>query len=175
LFIRINPERIQERGFLGITPTDNPRVNMAVSVLKDENESEYQETRTYTLETMLHTLSHIFIRRLSEVSGLGAGSLSHKVFPFDGSILIYTTIYPTLGQLQEVFKGSMKDLLDHIELEKAAMHCPRDPICLESMLDKGSCFACLHIPEYSCDHYWNKQLDRRTLWSHDSGVKGLWN
>ncbi len=175
LFIRVNPRCLQEREFLRDTPTDNPRMNMALSALADEKEKDKTKTKTYVLETMLHTLSHLLMRRLSEVSGLSAGSLSHKIYPFDGSILIYTTVYPTLGQLEEVFKGNMEELINYVELEKKAMNCPRDPICLESMMDKGSCFACLHIPEYSCDHYWNKQLDRRILWSHIPGVKGLWN
>lgn len=175
LFIRVDSQQIQNRGFLRETPTDNPRVNMAWSAIKDEGEKDRTKSKSYAIETMLHTLSHLIIRRLAEVSGLSAGSLSHKIYPYDGSILIYTTTYPTLGQLEEVFKGNMEDLLNYVELEKAAMNCPRDPICLESMMEKGSCFACLHIPEYSCDHYWNKQLDRRILWSHVPGVKGLWN
>jgi len=164
LFIRLSPTRLIEQEFLDSKYNIQPRIGLSLTS-KDKIDK---------IEIMLHTLSHLIIRRLSAISGLSEGSLSHKIYPCDASILIYTTVHPTLGQLQEVFETKMSELLDPNELKRKAMTCPRDPLCLQSDTDPGSCFACLHIPEYSCDHYWNKSLNRCTLWQSGVGKKGLW-
>jgi hypothetical protein len=165
IFIRINPKRMIDQGFINNQNFESPRLNIALA-LEDELK---------VIETMLHTFSHIMIRRLSNISGLSSGSLSHKIFPHDCSILIYTTIHPTLGQLQELFENKMSEFLNHIQIKQMAMNCPRDPICIESQVNPGSCFACLHIPEYSCSHYWNENLNRILLWNPIKGSVNLWN
>jgi len=165
LFIRVDPDRINTIGLIKAGVTLSSSLNVSLADPKDLEK----------IEILLHTLSHIIIRRLAEVSGLSAGSFSHKIYPSHCSLLIYTTVHPTLGQLQEVFETKITALFDVSRLKMLAMNCPRDPICLEQSDNPANCFACLHIPEYSCDHYWNKKLDRRLLFSHEAGVVGLWN
>ncbi len=163
LYIKIEPSRILE--LLNINgKTDYDSLNVA---LIEDNE------QIKKIDCILHTLSHILIRRISEISGLGIGSLSHRIFPHAGSILLFTTIFPTLGQLREVFEGNILELTDPIKLKRKASNCPRDPICSKNAIDPANCFACLHIPDHCCDGYWNRSLDRRVLWNKE-GI-GLWN
>jgi len=144
--------------------SNNSKLNLA---LNSNNEIEEE------IEKMLHTLSHILIRRTSEISGLGLGSISHRIIPKAGSILLYTTVFPTLGQLREIFEYNITELVDSTKLKRKASECPRDPICLENKIDPANCYACLHIPDHCCDGYWNRNLDRRTLWNGDGS--GIWN
>ena len=163
LFICINPAILLKKCNIDIK-SENPKIDLA---LLDEGEKIKQ------VEKLLHTFSHVFIRRVTQISGLGLGSVSHRIFPRSGAFLIYTNVYPTLGQLREVFENRTLDLIEPLTMMRMASSCPRDPICSENEIDPANCFACLHIPDHCCDGYWNRQLDRQTLWNNDGS--GLWN
>jgi hypothetical protein len=163
LFIKFDPKALVTNCNVS-KKSNNNNINLALI----EDEITYQK-----IETLLHTISHLLIRRISQISGLGLGSLSHRIFPKAGSILLYTTVFPTLGQLREVFEYNIMELTNPLKIKRQASKCPRDPICLENEFDPANCFACLHIPDHCCDGFWNRKLDRRAVWNNEGS--GLWN
>jgi len=115
-----------------------------------------------------HTLAHRLIMWLAIDSGYPAASIRERVYcdGSSGGILLYTS-QPGSGGL-----GGFIGLMDHIEkiLKNAyisAMSCSNDPFCREITVRAGSyagaaCYACLLLPETSCEHR-NMWLDRRLL------------
>lgn len=125
---------------------------------------------------LLHTLSHLLIRRLSYECGYGSSSLRERIYCWDdekqemNGILIYTTAGDsegTLGGLVEQGKPGRFESLLRNALEDA-LWCSADPLCIESQgqgidsLNRAACYACTLLPETSCEEG-NKFLDRVSL------------
>jgi hypothetical protein len=81
-------------------------------------------------------------------------------------------IYSANGEVGSY--GGISSLFDSHQIEKimiqsleSAEDCPNDPIC-ES--EGGSCFACVQVPETSCELF-NSRLSRNTI----NKYKGLFD
>jgi len=112
-------------------------------------------TQEYTkLKVLIHTLSHLLIKRSSIYTGLDSDSCSELLFVNNAAFLIYATSNINIGGFAFVFEHSLTDWFRDIQLEIS--ECTFDPTCI---FEKGACFSCLYLPEYVCSEF-NKDLDR---------------
>jgi len=106
------------------------------------------------LKTLIHTLSHVLIKRSSLHTGLDSDSCSELLFVNNAAVLIYATSNINIGGFAFVFEHSLMDWFREIKLEIS--ECTFDPTCI---FENGACFSCLYLPEYVCSEF-NKDLDR---------------
>jgi hypothetical protein len=133
----------------------------------------------------LHSISHLLIKELARDSGYDEASLSERIYSSKTmtGILIYTSSNGSgsMGGLVRQTNRGIRSILEAaLENHK---DCSRDPICLSRnpsemesngvplhLRQNGSaCFACLMLPETSCE-YFNKMLDRKILVDKDNGL-----
>jgi hypothetical protein len=107
---------------------------------------------------LLHTLSHLCVRRAGLLSGLEHTSLSEYLLPRSLSFAIYCNhrFGETIGALTALFEQSATQWLDSVANSKK---CVYDPVCKEN---RGSCHACTHLAETSC-RFFNLNLNRAFL------------
>lgn len=106
------------------------------------------------LQTLLHTLSHILIRRSPLHTGLDSESCGELLFVNSAAILIYSTSIINTGGFSFVFEHSLFDWFGDVKLE--LNDCTLDPTCI---FEKGACFSCMYVPEFVCYDF-NRNLDR---------------
>ncbi len=106
------------------------------------------------VKTILHTLSHMLIRRSSLYTGLDEMSCSEIIFPPAAAFFIYSTNSVNIGGFQYVFENELHSWFDDIIFD--AEECTVDPSCIT---EKGACFACMYLPEFVCSNF-NYDLDR---------------
>ncbi|MBA3046714.1 MAG: hypothetical protein FP824_10965 [Euryarchaeota archaeon] len=111
-----------------------------------------------SVQTLLHTISHLLIQRSSMDTGLDIRSLSENIYPKAGTILLFSTNEVNIGGLEYTFDFHMSDWLSRVK--ELAEDCPQDPGCLED--EDGACNACSFLPEFVC-RYFNQNLDRECL------------
>lgn len=117
---------------------------------------------TYYVYRLIHSISHMLIRAVSELSGLGKDSLSEYIFPGVPAVLIYCQNSQgfNLGSLTHTFEAYYDRWLNLAY--KLAQKCVFDPICIER---HKACTGCLYLNEISCEHF-NKDLDRSLIIGH---------
>ena len=121
----------------------------------DKNSKEYEMIRT-----LLHTLAHTLIKKSAIHTGIDSNSCSEMIFTNNCAILIYSTSNINIGGFGHVFENYLFDLFNESDYE--LRQCIYDPVCNSNDGSKGSCFACLHLPEHVC-RYHNQFLDRDIL------------
>jgi hypothetical protein len=138
----------------------------------------------------LHSISHLFIKHLARKSGYDEASISERIYSSEtmNGVLIYTSSNGSGsmgGLVRQTDDGLLNILTEALEKHK---DCSRDPICLNTepsemasvgiplhLRQNGSaCFACLMLPETSCE-YFNKMLDRKILVDVDNGLGNYLN
>ena len=120
-----------------------------------------EDVVTDAVFSMLHTMSHAFLKVAGEQSGLDRNSLSEMIIMETASILIYSQSEQgvTLGALSSMADLGYARFLN--DLYQNSRNCVFDPICL----DEGTaCSACLFIPEVCCS-YFNHNLGRKYLYT----------
>ena len=134
----------------------------------------------------LHSISHLLIKELADNSGYDVASISERIYSSEtmNGILIYTSGNgdgSMGGLVRQTDRGILSILEDALENYK---NCSRDPICFDQdpsemesngvplhLRQNGSaCFACLMLPETSCE-YFNKMLDRKILFEQHHGLE----
>lgn len=107
---------------------------------------------------LLHTLSHICIRRAALLCGLDHTSLSEYLMPRALTYAIYCNhrFGATIGALTALFEQSATEWLNAVTNSKK---CVYDPVCKDA---EGSCHACTHLAETSC-RFFNLNLNRAFL------------
>ena len=128
---------------------------------------------------LLHTLSHILIRKISNFAGYSDSSIRERIYGKKdmSGILIYTSSSSTDGSL-----GGLVEQRDYLgTIIRSAVEqskiCSLDPLCSAMTHDnRGSgsaCHACMFLPETSCESM-NALLDRAlihsTLHTKSSGI-----
>lgn len=114
---------------------------------------------TKAVYSLLHTMSHVLIRRASGLVGIDKDSIGEIIFPSVPAILIYT------NNSHDFQIGGMHTLFDMGIIpwtetaRESAMSCLYDPVCISS---EASCHACLHLSEGACEHF-NRDLGRHYL------------
>lgn len=122
------------------------------------HEPSYGETSAVALRTLLHTLSHIFLRRI-EWSGFAPSSVGEYLIPGSLSFILYANRYAEtkIGGLTTLFEQRLNTwLLDALQ---SGHECIYDPICTD---DGGSCAGCTHR-EHNCVMF-NRELSRATVY-----------
>jgi len=115
----------------------------------DETNTAYD-----AMKALIHTLSHILIRRSSIYTGLDSDSCRELLFVNCGAFLIYQSSSIDVGGLEYVFEHLLLNWFKDVELE--IKECTNDPACI---YENGACYACMYLPEYVCSHF-NSDLDR---------------
>lgn len=126
--------------------------------------------------TLIHTLSHLLMRKMALECGYSSASLRERLYlgtpgsPAAG-VLITTAASDsegTLGGLVSLGLAYHLGRLLNLALEEAE-HCSSDPLCAEHMptdqhavLHNAACHACLFASETSCEAG-NRWLDRAVL------------
>lgn len=122
-----------------------------------------------------HTFCHLLMKELEFTCGYPVTSLREKIYHEEDTIgfLIYTIqgSEGSYGGLVSLMPsdtnsdGSNNDarILKLIaSATERAKDCPNDPICMNDERHPGHCFACVDLPETSCER-WNNNLNRATF------------
>ncbi|MCA9497485.1 MAG: hypothetical protein KC589_11180, partial [Nanoarchaeota archaeon] len=125
-----------------------------------KNSSEYEK-----IYTLLHTISHLLIKKTSLYTGIDTDSCSEMIFTTTGSILIYSTSTINIGGFGSLFENNILKLF--IETNNTINKCIYDPICMSK---SGACFSCIHLPEFVCSNF-NQDLDRECLVAKNNRFK----
>jgi hypothetical protein len=147
----------------GPKPADGPEAwawlyANATGIQEAPHEPAYSETSAVALRTLLHTLSHIFLRRI-EWSGFAPSSVGEYLIPGSLSFILYANRYADtkIGGLTTLFEQRLNTwLLDALQ---SGHECVYDPICAD---DGGSCAGCTHR-EHNCVLF-NRELSRATVY-----------
>lgn len=143
------------------------------NLFRDQDSAVKDHLELHPLFVWWHSFSHRLITWLAIDSGYSAASLRERVYcdGAEGGILLYAS--------QPGGDGSLGGLLGLVRKEErrferilkdsyiSANFCSNDPFCGEMSMKKNSyagaaCYACLLLPETSCEHR-NMWLDRRLL------------
>jgi transposase-like protein len=121
-------------------------------------ETNHKERSAVAIRTLLHTMSHVFLRRI-EWSGFAPASVSEYLLPGALSFILYANrIADTkIGGLTTLFEQRLNTWL--WDAVQAGHECIYDPICGD---DGGSCAGCTHR-EHNCI-FFNRELSRATLY-----------
>jgi len=123
---------------------------------------------------LLHTLSHIFLKQASTISGFDRTNISEFMFPRALSIVIYANNREefNIGGMNTMVEQQLDNLLG--QAESRGNDCVYDPVCSHR---GGACLSCLHVSEISCS-YFNQILSRDYLYGSrpntDRDVFGYW-
>ena len=109
---------------------------------------------------LLHTMSHLFVRRASLLCGLDQTSLAEYVLPRALTFAVYCghSQGATIGALASLFEQSIAEWLSQILSD--TRRCLYDPVCDQQQ--GGNCHACTHLAETSC-RFFNLNLGRSFL------------
>jgi hypothetical protein len=115
--------------------------------------------KTQHVYTLIHTLSHVLVRKAAGLVGMDKDSLAEIIFPNIPAIAIYTNNAHDfqIGGMHTLFETGIIPWLD-MAMESVET-CLYDPVCISS---DASCHACLHLSEISCMHF-NRDLGRQFL------------
>jgi hypothetical protein len=171
LFVRLQPQRVatwlERRGFALLPWHDDRSARLslihAATIPPPGSDPPSSPTVGSELLSLVHSLSHRFIRRLAVHAGLDRNSLSEFLVPLHLGFFVFAAARGgfVLGGLQSVFETELATLLDEVVF--AEHRCALDPGCEHA---GGACAACLHLGEPSC-RWFNRFLDRRTLHGRD--------
>jgi hypothetical protein len=116
---------------------------------------------------LLHTLSHLAVRRAALLCGLEGTSLSEYVLPRTLTCALYCNhrFGATIGALSALFEQSLAEWLGEI---RSSRRCVYDPVCIDR---GGTCHACTHLAETSC-RFFNLNLGRPFLFGGRDVVVG---
>lgn len=172
IFFSLNPSIIDK----WIDYVSNRDINILKDIEKKTMLSKYTEHSNFINPKfyLLHTLSHLLIKELTNSSGYSSSSLKERLY-FDEEIdmygiFIYTASNDDDGTLGGLVKQGLPSKFFQV-LEKAiedATWCSYDPVCIENKyqgrdsLNLASCHACSLISETSCE-FQNIYLDRKLL------------
>ena len=121
--------------------------------------SENEDSITFFVYRLIHSISHTLIKGAAEVCGLDKNSISEYIFPNIPAVFIYCQNSQgfNMGALFSVFEMYLDKWLENAYI--AAKECVFDPVCREG---DAACTGCIYTNEISCQHF-NHDLDRNLL------------
>jgi hypothetical protein len=121
-------------------------------------EPQYNEPASAAVRTLIHTMSHVFLRRI-EWSGFAPSSVGEYLISGSLSFILYANRYADtkIGGLTTLFEQRLSTWL--WDAVQAGQECIYDPLCVD---EGGSCAGCTHR-EHNCP-FFNRELSRSTLY-----------
>lgn len=118
---------------------------------------------------LIHTISHILIKKSVLYTGLDEDSYGELLFPSNYSLIVYSTSTVNIGGIDYLFKYHLPNWFS--DLDTDSCDCVFDPACLGEV---GACFNCLFLPEYVCSDF-NTALSRNyLLGGGKNNLYGFW-
>jgi hypothetical protein len=131
-----------------------------------------EEGITKSVFGLTHTISHALHKRISEMSGLGVGSVGELLFPNIPAILLYSHEASgfSTGGLKDLFENKIYPWVDLVV--DWIRTCVYDPVCING---PAACHHCLLLPEVTCSHF-NQDLSRVHLLGRagENPLAGFW-
>jgi hypothetical protein len=126
--------------------------------------------------TLIHTLSHMLMRKVALECGYGSASIRERIYLGTPSAPTAGLLLSTAASDSEGTLGGLVALGQRVHLQRIlddalrdAAHCSSDPLCAEhvpefpsAVLHNAACHACLFASETSCEAG-NRWLDRAVL------------
>lgn len=135
----------------------------------------------HPIHLVLHSLSHLLLRRITFECGYSSSSLRERIY-FDNearyaAVMIYTADADSEGSLGGLVRQGRKDRFASsiIEALDQGEWCSADPVCTETAgqglggFNHAACHACSLVSETSCISA-NTLLDRRMLFDVEWGL-----
>ena len=133
-------------------------------IRREDNKKPIEEDK----KSFLHTFAHLIMKTLEFTCGYPLPSMSERLYILPTSITKEDVdrygfmIYCVNGEAGSY--GGIVSLFENNKIEQIferalflAEDCPNDPIC---GVEGGSCFACVQVPETSCELF-NQWLSRK--------------
>jgi len=122
------------------------------------HEPSYGQLEAVAIRTLLHTMSHLFLRRI-EWSGFAPSSVGEYLIPGSLSFILYANRHAEtkIGGLTTLFEQRLNTWL--WDAVQSGRECVYDPICED---EGGSCAGCTHR-EHNCGSF-NRELSRATVY-----------
>jgi hypothetical protein len=126
------------------------------------HEPWYNQREAAAVRTLLHTMSHLFLRRI-ERSGFAPSSVGEYLIPGSLSFILYANRHAEtkIGGLTTLFEQRLNTWL--WDVVQSGHECVYDPICFD---DGGSCAGCTHR-EHNCVSF-NRELSRAAVYGGPS-------
>jgi Domain of unknown function (DUF1998) len=160
---------------------NNPRIASYIEPLQKREDASARRMgrparQVFPRVLLLHTLSHLLIRRLVFECGYGSAALRERLYISENKkarmagILIYTAsgdCEGSMGGLVRMGEPAHIARIFKVAIEDSKW-CSADPVCTESGLNGGqgidglniaSCHCCTLLPETACE-FFNCFLDR---------------
>ena len=165
--VKIHPTSSQKRDNVRYMPAveysgEGFFVELDLTSVPNENIENHNQNKR---EVFLHTYCHLIMKELEFQCGYPLASLSERLYylPTKGTgkfgFMIYTIggEEGSYGGITSLFSNGAGKILQIIQSAIIrANDCPNDPICEH---EGGHCFACLDVPETTCELF-NKKLSR---------------
>lgn len=170
LLFRLDPLAVGHwmaaRGYLPTAPSDawDARIQiLRTCEIPHPGEVVNPPTPGTALLTLIHSMSHRVMRKISAFSGIERDALSEYLVPLHLSFVVYASTRGdfVLGGLQALFEHDLEKALG--EVVHGEPRCALDPGCSRH---GGACVACLHVGEPSC-RYYNQFLTRDAIFGTD--------
>ncbi|ONT99348.1 hypothetical protein A8E53_00175 [Burkholderia cenocepacia] len=168
LWFQLDPKRViawlSENGFASATIPASAEEAWAwlyaeIPGLREApHEPSYYQREAVAIRTLLHTMSHVFLRRI-EWSGFSPSSVGEYLIPGSLSFILYANRYAEtkIGGLTTLFEQRLNTWL--WDAVQSGHECVYDPICSD---DGGSCAGCTHR-EHNCVSF-NRELSRAMVY-----------
>lgn len=150
------------------------------------------DTRRPPRYMLLHTLAHVLIRGVAEVSGYSEASIRERIYSGSNysGVLLYTATPSSDGSLGGLARqGGTENFAKLLKTSvQKSTRCSRDPFCAEddpaemsradiplyARINASACYGCVLLPETSCENV-NRLLDRRLLFDKEFGYFRGWD
>jgi hypothetical protein len=135
----------------------DPNIQVEPATLTQTLTANHAEARM--VFGLLHTMSHLFVKKAALLCGLDRTSLAEYILPRALMFAIYSNhrFGATIGALSSLFEQSLPDWLGQVMGD--TRRCIYDPVCQSQ---GGNCHACTHLAETSC-RFFNLNLGRPFL------------
>lgn len=169
IIFRLNPERVfswlEKNGYHPELPNgSDPEIGKKAYFCNLFEGIDYQNcinqnnAEARLVFGLLHTFSHLSVKRAALLAGLDATSLTEYILPRSLTFAIYGNqrFSSSIGAMVSLYEDSLYTWLENIT---ESNHCVYDPVCADH---GGSCHACTHLTETSC-RFFNQNLSRSFL------------
>jgi hypothetical protein len=191
IFFKFNEERILKWSDKEGVKNRAASINRIFKELMESNGLEPPHEISPRL-LIVHSFSHLLIRRLSLDCGYSSASLRERLYISESKspdesmagVLIYTASPDSDGSLGGLVSMAKPERISNLVSRSIidADWCGNDPVCIETepkmtgeRLSGSSCHSCLLVPETACEKF-NRELDRTFIAGHEEdNIEGFFS